>query len=229
MSRDVIIACDFENEEALTSFLNDFNHLENKPFLKIGMELFYKEGPELIRKLKNDGFKIFLDLKLHDIPNTVKKALKNVLTLDVEFVTIHSMGGVKMMSEAASIRDELNSKTKLLAVTILTSLDDEILNSELLINSNTEATVKHYCKNIRKANVDGIICSPNEASLAKEFGLFAVTPGIRLESDSIGDQKRVATPKLAKELGSEYIVVGRTITDSSDPVETYKKCMEDFS
>lgn len=191
------------------------------------MEIFYKEGPELVKDLTNRGFHIFLDLKLHDIPNTVEKAMRNIASLNVDITNVHAAGGIKMM-EAAK-RGLEGSNTKLIAVTILTSLNDEMLKNELDIEKTVNDVVYDYASNAKKAGLDGIVCSPLEAPIAKELGLISVTPGIRLAGDAKGDQSRVTTPSDAKNLGSTYIVVGRSITGALDPVAAYKKCMEDFN
>ena len=224
MERDVIIACDFKNQEELFSFLEPFKGLN--PFLKIGMEIFYKEGPQLVRKLKEMGCKIFLDLKLHDIPNTVEKAMRNLGELGVEITNCHAAGGINMMQAARRGLDatEAGKNTKLIAVTQLTSISQEILENELLIKENLADVVKTYALNSKAAGLQGVVCSPLEAPIIKELGLISVTPGIRFADDSKNDQKRVATPEYAKELGSTYIVVGRSITAASDPVAAYKRC-----
>ena len=228
MERDVIIACDFKNQEDLFSFLEPFNGLN--PFLKIGMEIFYKEGPQLVRKLKEMGCKIFLDLKLHDIPNTVEKAMRNLGELGVEITNCHAAGGINMMQAARRGLDatESGKNTKLIAVTQLTSISQEILENELLIKENLADVVKTYALNSKAAGLQGVVCSPLEAPIIKELGLISVTPGIRFADDSKNDQKRVATPEYAKELGSTYIVVGRSITAASDPVAAYKRCVKEF-
>ena len=228
MGKNVIIACDFKNKEELLSFLRPFEGLN--PFLKIGMEIFYKEGPELVKELKKMGCKIFLDLKLHDIPNTVEKAMRNIAELGVEITNVHAAGGIKMMEAARRGLDstEEGKKTKLIAVTQLTSTSQEVLEKELLIEKPLDEVVKTYALNAKAAGLDGVVCSPLEASIIKELGLISVTPGIRFADDSADDQKRIATPKFAKENGSTYIVVGRSITGASDPVEAYKKCVKEF-
>lgn len=228
MKREVIIACDFKCSEELFEFLKNFK--EEKPFLKIGMELFYKEGPELIKQLKGEGAKIFLDLKLHDIPNTVYKAMKNIASLNVDITNVHSCGGIEMMKAGLSgLREGAKEKTPLLiAVTQLTSISQEILNKELLISGDINEVVGAYANNTKIAGLNGVVCSPLEAPIIKEMGLISVTPGIRFDEGSAGDQKRIATPALAKELGSDYIVVGRPITASSNPLEAYKKCVKEF-
>ncbi len=223
---DVIIACDFKNKSDLYNFLVP---LENeKPFIKIGMELFYKEGPKLVKELKDKGYKIFLDLKLHDIPNTVYKAMWNIALLNVDITNVHAAGGIKMMEAARRAIVEVGAKTKLIAVTQLTSIDNEILKEELLINSSINETVRHYALNSKKAGLDGVVCSPLEAPIIKELGLISVTPGIRFANNSSNDQVRVTTPKKAKELGSTFIVVGRSITKANNPKEAYLKAKKEF-
>lgn len=226
--RDVIIACDFKNQDELFEFLKPFEGLN--PFLKIGMEIFYKEGPSLVRKLKEMGCKIFLDLKLHDIPNTVEKAMRNIGELGVEITNCHAAGGINMMAAARRGLDasEAGKNTKLIAVTQLTSISQEILETELLIEKPLNEVVKTYALNAKSAGLDGVVCSPLEAPIIKELGLISVTPGIRFADDSKNDQKRVATPEYARELGSTYIVVGRSITAASDPVGAYKRCVKEF-
>ncbi len=226
--RDVIIACDFKNQDELFEFLKPFDGLN--PFLKIGMEIFYKEGPQLVQKLKEMGCRIFLDLKLHDIPNTVEKAMKNIATLGVEITNVHAAGGIKMMEAARRGLDSVpaGKNTKLIAVTQLTSISQEALEQELLIEKPLADVVKAYALNAKSAGLDGVVCSALEAPIIKELGLISVTPGIRFADDSVNDQKRVATPAYAKELGSSYIVVGRSITAAEDPVAAYKRCVKEF-
>lgn len=226
--RDVIIACDFKNQDDLFDFLKPFDGLN--PFLKIGMEIFYKEGPQLVKKLKEMGCKIFLDLKLHDIPNTVEKAMRNIAELGVEITNVHAAGGIKMMEAARRGLDavEAGKNTKLIAVTQLTSISQEALENELLIKEPLADVVKAYALNAKSAGLDGVVCSALEAPIIKELGLISVTPGIRFADDSVNDQKRVATPAYAKELGSSYIVVGRSITAAEDPVAAYKRCVKEF-
>ncbi len=228
MKRDVIIACDFKSKEELMTFLVPFKGLN--PYIKIGMEMFYKEGPGLVRELKKDGFKIFLDLKLCDIPNTVKKAMEKIGELGVEITNLHAFGGIEMMKAAREGLDatESGKKTRLIAVTVLTSINDEILHDELLIDHKVDEVVKTYAGNAKKAGLDGVVCSALEAPIIKEMGLISVTPGIRLAGDDANDQKRVATPSLAKELGSTFIVVGRSITKAENPVSAYQKCVKEF-
>ena len=226
--RDVIIACDFKNREDLIEFLKPFDGYS--PYLKIGMEIFYKEGPSLVRELKEKGFKIFLDLKLHDIPNTVEKAMRNIASLGVDITNVHAAGGIEMMKAARRGLDSVEGgkNTKLIAVTQLTSISPEALENELLIKAPLADVVKTYALNAKTAGLDGVVCSALEAPIIKELGLISVTPGIRFQDDSVNDQKRVATPSYAKELGSTYIVVGRSITASSNPLEAYLRCVKEF-
>ena len=228
MGKAVIIACDFSSREELFGFLDKLG--EYKPFLKVGMELYYKEGPEMVRELKRRGYKIFLDLKLHDIPNTVYKAMRNLGSLGVDMTNVHASGGVKMMSEAKrGLLEGSNGEAPILiAVTQLTSTDADMLKNELLIGETLENTVKTYALNAKKAGLDGVVCSPLEAPIIKELDLVSVTPGIRLAGDSKDDQKRISTPALAKELGSTYIVVGRSITGAEDVKEAYLRCKKEF-
>ncbi len=226
--RDVIIACDFSSREILYNFLKPFEGMN--PYLKIGMELFYKEGPILVKELHDKGFKIFLDLKLHDIPNTVEKAMKNIGLLGVELANCHAAGGIKMMEAARRGLDSsiIGKQTKLIAVTQLTSTSQDVLENELLIKKPLDEVVKTYALNAKKAGLDGVVCSPLEASIIKELGLISVTPGIRFADDLANDQKRISTPGYAKEQGASYIVVGRSITSSDDPVAAYNKCVKEF-
>lgn len=228
MGKDVIIACDFKNREELFKFLEPFKGLN--PFLKIGMEIFYKEGPQLVRDLKAQGCKIFLDLKLHDIPNTVEKAMRNLSELGAEIVNCHAAGGIEMMKAARRGLDatEQGKKSELIAVTQLTSISQEALEKELLIEKPLPEVVKQYALNAKEAGLQGVVCSPLEAPIIKELGLLSVTPGIRFADNSKDDQKRVATPDYAKELGSTYIVVGRAITGATDPVAAYQRCVKEF-
>lgn len=228
MGKDVIIACDFKNKEELFKFLVPFKGLN--PFLKIGMEIFYKEGPKLVKELKKQGCKIFLDLKLHDIPNTVEKAMRNISELGVEIVNCHAAGGIEMMKAARRGLDftEEGKKSELIAVTQLTSISQEALENELLIKLPINEVVKAYALNAKNAGLQGVVCSPLEAPIIKELGLISVTPGIRFADNTKDDQKRVATPDYAKELGSTYIVVGRAITGAEDPVAAYNRCIKEF-
>ncbi|MCF0115259.1 MAG: orotidine-5'-phosphate decarboxylase [Erysipelotrichaceae bacterium] len=227
--RDVIIACDFSSKEETLKFLDQFT--ERKPFVKIGMELFYAEGPEMVKEIKARGHKIFLDLKLHDIPNTVGKAMKNVAKLGVDLTNVHAAGGVAMMEAAQKAINEVSPSTQLIAVTQLTSISQEVLEEELWIDHPINETIQHYAKNAQKAGLAGVVCSPLEAGLVQEacgHDFITVTPGIRFADDSKGDQKRVTTPLKAKEIGSHYIVVGRSITGASDPVAAYNRCLKEF-
>ena len=228
MGKDVIIACDFKNREELFKFLEPFKGLN--PFLKIGMEIFYKEGPQLVRDLKAQGCRIFLDLKLHDIPNTVEKAMRNLSELGAEIVNCHAAGGIEMMKAARRGLDatEEGKKSELIAVTQLTSISQEALENELLIEKPLPEVVRQYALNAKAAGLQGVVCSPLEAPIIKELGLLSVTPGIRFADNSKDDQKRVATPDYAKELGSTYIVVGRAITGATDPVAAYIRCVKEF-
>ena len=231
MNNNVIIACDFESKEKLYDFLKPFEGLN--PYLKIGMEMYYKEGPSLVRDLKEKGFKIFLDLKLHDIPNTVKKSMEKLGELGVDLTNVHAEGGIEMMRAAREglNNTKLGKNTKLIAVTVLTSINEDILHNELLVDSNKSVkdVARAYAENAKKAGLDGCVCSAYEAPVMDELGLISVCPGIRLQGDSVGDQKRVATPKLAHDNKATYIVVGRSITGSNNPVEAYKKCLEEFN
>ena len=210
------------------NFLKLFEGLN--PFLKIGMEIFYKEGPQLVRDLKAQGCRIFLDLKLHDIPNTVEKAMRNLSDLGVVIVNCHAAGGIEMMKAARRGLDatEQGKKSELIAVTQLTSISQEALENELLINRPLPEVVRTYALNAKQAGLQGVVCSPLEAPLIKELGLISVTPGIRFADNTKADQKWVATPDYAKELGSTYIVVGRAITGAADPVAAYNRCVKEF-
>ena len=224
--RDVIIACDFPGAEECLRFLEVFRG--RQPYLKIGMELFYAAGPSLVRKLKEDGYSVFLDLKLHDIPNTVRSAMRVLAGLGVDMVNVHA-AGTRAMMEAA--REGLGSGTKLLAVTQLTSTDEARMREELLITRPLEEVVLHYARNAAEAGLDGVVCSPLEAAGvhgACGEGFLTVTPGIRFATDAVGDQVRVTTPAIARELGSDYIVVGRPITRAADPVAAWEQCRKDF-
>jgi len=229
MKREVIIACDFSSQQQVLEFLDQFT--EVKPFVKIGMELFYAEGPEMVKEIKRRGHKIFLDLKLHDIPNTVYKAMKNVAKLGVDMTNVHAAGTVEMMKAAQKAIDEVNPETKLIAVTQLTSTSEEVMKEELWIDHPINDTVQHYALNAQKAGLAGVVCSPLEASLVKDVcgaEFVTVTPGIRFDDASKGDQKRVTTPAMAREIGSHYIVVGRPITAAENPVEAYARCVREF-
>ncbi|NLA84499.1 MAG: orotidine-5'-phosphate decarboxylase [Clostridiales bacterium] len=230
MGKDVIIACDFSSTGQVMDFLDLFG--EEKPFVKIGMELFYAEGPEIVRRIKERGHKIFLDLKLHDIPNTVKKAMKVLSLLNIDMTNLHAAGSSAMMQAAVEglTRPDV-TRPILLAVTMLTSIDEATMQKELLIGSSLSDTVMTYAKNAASAGLDGVVCSPHEspqvhASCGPNF--LTVTPGVRFADSSAGDQARVTTPAEARKLGSDYIVVGRPITQADDPVEAYRRCMNEF-
>lgn len=225
---DTIIACDFGSPEQCLEFLDKFKELENKPYLKIGMELFYAGGPEIVKNLKKMGFKIFLDLKLHDIPNTVKKAMKVLSSLDVDIVNVHASGTIEMMKAAKEgLTREDGTRPLLIAVTQLTSTSEEAMQKQLLINSSIDETIAHYAKNAKEAGLDGVVCSPLEVRKVKENcgkDFLTITPGIRFADSSKDDQVRITTPEKARELGSDFIVVGRPITASDDPVKAYLRC-----
>jgi len=230
MNRDVIIACDFASAADTLAFLDKFG--DEKPFLKIGMELFYAEGPSIVRTLKERGHKLFLDLKLHDIPNTVKKAMHSLSCLNVDMVNLHAGGGKAMMEAAIEglMRPD-GTRPMLIAVTMLTSISEETMNEELKIPGKVQETVLHYAANAKAAGLDGIVCSPLEAGLVHEHcgaEFCTVTPGVRFADGAVGDQKRVTTPAKAKEIGSDFIVVGRPITAAEDPVAAYKRCVAEF-
>ena len=231
MGKDVIIACDFSSSAETTAFLDKFT--DKKPFVKIGMELFYAEGPSIVRAIKRRGHKIFLDLKLHDIPNTVKKAMSVLSALDVDILNLHAGGTVPMMEAALEgLTRPDGSRPLLIAVTQLTSTDNETMKRDLLIDKPIDEVVMHYAENAKNAGLDGVVCSPLEAGKVHEkcgSGFLTVTPGIRFADGDIGDQKRVTTPLKAKELGSDYIVVGRPITAASDPVAAYNRCIDEFT
>lgn len=232
MSKDVIIACDFSSKAELLSFLEQFKNEHTKPFLKVGMELFYAEGPEIVREIKQRGHQIFLDLKLHDIPNTVKKAMSVLSALDVDIVNLHAAGTVAMMEAALEgLTRPDGSRPLLIAVTQLTSTSEERMKNDLLIDRSLDEVVLHYAANAKIAGLDGVVCSPLEASKVKDVcgsEFLTITPGVRFADGSAGDQVRVTTPARAKELGSDYIVVGRPITEATDPVAAYKKCRLEF-
>ena len=230
MGKDVIIACDFSSADEVFAFLDKFG--ERKPFVKIGMELFYSQGPDIVKKIKERGHKIFLDLKLHDIPNTVKKSMAVLSGLDVDMTNLHASGTIAMMQAALEgLTRPDGSRPLLIAVTQLTSTDAERMKNELLINEDIDKVVMHYAHNAKLAGLDGVVCSPLEAGkvhevCGKEF--LTVTPGVRFADGDMGDQKRVMTPEQAKIIGSDYIVVGRPITAAEDPVAEYLKCVEQF-
>ncbi len=230
MGKAVIIACDFKNKADTLKFLDKFK--DEKLFLKIGMELFYSEGPDIVREIKKRGHKIFLDLKLHDIPNTVEKAMKSLANLDVDMTNVHAAGTKDMMSAGLrGLTKDDGTRPLLIAVTQLTSTSQERMEQELLIKEPIEDVVMHYAENTKEAGLDGVVCSPLEvqavkAKCGKDF--ITVTPGIRFAAKDAGDQVRITTPAKAKELGSDYIVVGRPITQAENPVEAYKICVKDF-
>lgn len=230
MGKDVIVACDFASAQQTYAFLDRFT--ARKPFVKIGMELYYAEGPQIVRELKARGHKIFLDLKLHDIPNTVKKAMAVLSRLDVDICNLHASGTIPMMEAALEgLTRPDGTRPLLIAVTQLTSTDQVHMEDDLLIHAPMADVVSHYARNAKKAGLDGVVCSPLEAqtvheACGKEF--LTVTPGVRFADGDAGDQKRVMTPAQAKEIGSDYIVVGRPITASADPVAAYERCVAEF-
>ena len=230
MGKDVIIACDFSSKEQVFSFLDKFTG--KKPFVKIGMELFYAEGPQIVREIKARGHKIFLDLKLHDIPNTVKKSMAVLSGLDVDMTNLHAAGTINMMTAALEgLTREDGTRPILIAVTQLTSTDQETMENDLLIKEPIDQVVLHYAENAARAGLDGVVCSPLEAGKVHArcgSGFVTVTPGVRFADGEVGDQKRVMTPAAAKEIGSDYIVVGRPITAAADPVAAYERCCEEF-
>ena len=231
MNRDVIIACDFPNRETTLAFLDRFQG-GRKPFVKIGMELFYGAGPEIVREIKARGHRIFLDLKLHDIPNTVKKAMQVLSALDVDMVNVHAAGTVAMMKAAVEgLTRADGTRPLLIAVTQLTSTSEEALHEELLIGPSMNETIEKYASNAREAGLDGVVCSPLEAGLVKTAcgrDFLTVTPGIRFADAAADDQVRITTPARAREIGSDYIVVGRPITAAPDPVAAYHRCVNEF-
>ncbi len=230
MGKDVIIACDFASAKDVFAFLDKFTG--KKPFVKIGMELFYAEGPEIVREIKKRGHKIFLDLKSHDIPNTVKKSMAVLSGLDVDLCNLHASGTIRMMEAAIEgLTRPDGTRPLLIAVTQLTSTDQESMENDLLIHEPIDQVVLHYAKNAKLAGLDGVVCSPLEAgkvhdTCGKDF--LTVTPGVRFADGDIGDQKRVMSPAEAKKIGSDYIVVGRPITAAPDPVAAYERCVAEF-
>ena len=230
MNKDVIIACDFPSRNETLDFLDGFT--QRKPFIKIGMELFYAEGPQIVREIKARGHQIFLDLKLHDIPNTVKRAFAVLSALDVDMVNLHAAGGSEMMRYALEgLTRPDGSRPLLIAVTQLTSTGPEMLKDELLIEHPMTETVMHYAKTAAAAGLDGVVCSPLEAAKVKEncgSGFITVTPGIRFSDAKSDDQKRIMTPERAAEAGCDYLVVGRPITQAEDPQAAYQRCLQDF-
>jgi orotidine-5'-phosphate decarboxylase len=231
MQRDVIIACDFSSKEACLNFLDQFSG-SRKPFVKIGMELFYAEGPEMVRQIKARGHKVFLDLKLHDIPNTVRKAMSVVSALDVDMVNVHAAGTVAMMKAALEgLTRADGTRPLLIAVTQLTSTSEEVMQKELLIGAGINDTIVQYARNAKEAGLDGVVCSPLEAAMVKEScgsNFLTVTPGIRFADAAADDQVRITTPAKAREIGSDYIVVGRPIIAAANPVAAYNRCLEEF-
>ncbi len=230
MGKDVIIACDFASREQTMNFLDQFT--EEKPFVKIGMELYYAEGPAIVREIKSRGHKIFLDLKLHDIPNTVKKAMSVLSNLDVDITNLHAAGTTAMMKAALEgLTRPDGTRPLLIAVTQLTSTDQESMERDLLIHEPIDQVVMHYAETAKNAGLDGIVCSPLEAGKVHGRcgdGFLTITPGVRFADGDVGDQKRVMTPAAAKEIGSDYIVVGRPITQAEDPVAAYRRCVAEF-
>ncbi len=230
MGKDVIIACDFSGKKEVMEFLDLFK--EEKPYVKIGMELFYSAGPDIVREIKKRGHKIFLDLKLHDIPNTVRKSMAVLSELDVDMCNLHAAGTKAMMQAALEgLTRADGTRPLLIAVTQLTSTDEERMRNELLIERPVDEVVMHYAKNAADAGLDGVVCSPLEAGKVKSVcgnAFLTVTPGVRFADGDAGDQKRVTTPAKAKEIGSDYIVVGRPITAAENPVEAYKRCVKEF-
>ncbi|MBQ8304258.1 MAG: orotidine-5'-phosphate decarboxylase, partial [Clostridia bacterium] len=228
--KDVIVACDFSSAKETFEFLDKFTG--RKPFVKIGMELFYAEGPSIVKDIKKRGHKIFLDLKLHDIPNTVKKAMKVLSNLDVDITNLHASGTVRMMEAALQgLTREDGTRPLLIAVTQLTSTDQESMENDLLIKEPIDKVVMHYAANAAKAGLDGVVCSPLEAQKVHDTcgdKFLTVTPGVRFADGDVGDQKRVMTPAQAKKIGSDYIVVGRPITAAADPVAAYERCVNEF-
>lgn len=230
MGKDVIVACDFSSAQQVFDFLDKFE--ERKPFVKIGMELFYAEGPQIVREIKKRGHKIFLDLKLHDIPNTVKKSMSVLSSLDIDMCNVHAAGTINMMTAALEglTRDD-GSRPLLIAVTQLTSTDRETMERDLLIHDEMDKVVMHYAHNALTAGLDGVVCSPQESGkVHQECGnsFLTVTPGVRFKDGDAGDQKRIMNPAEAKKAGSDYIVVGRPITSAEDPVEAYERCIREF-
>lgn len=226
MGRDVIIACDFSSKKDTLKFLDKFK--KKKPFVKIGMELFYSEGPSIVKEIKKRGHKIFLDLKLHDIPNTVRKSMAVLSKLKVDMINCHASGTTAMMKAA---REGLGPKGLLIAVTQLTSTDQNSMEKDLLIKEDLPKVVMHYAKKAKESGLNGVVCSPLEAkkvhqTCGKDF--ITVTPGVRFKENAKGDQKRVMTPAEAKKIGSDYIVVGRPITEADDPVKAYNRCLKEF-
>ena len=231
MNRDVIIACDFAGRQQTLDFLDAFAD-RRKPFVKIGMELFYAEGPDIVRELKRRGHPVFLDLKLHDIPNTVKKAMRVLSALEVDIVNVHAAGTIDMMRAALEgLTRPDGSRPLLIAVTQLTSTSEERMQQELLIGASINDTIVKYAQNAREAGLDGVVCSPLEAAMVKDAcgpDFLTITPGIRFADAAADDQVRITTPASAREIGSDYIVVGRPVTAAPDPVAAYRRCLLEF-
>jgi orotidine-5'-phosphate decarboxylase len=232
MNRDVIIACDFNSKAELMAFLDNFKDEERKPFLKVGMELYYAEGPAIVKEIKERGHKIFLDLKLHDIPTTVKKAMSVLSNLDVDITNLHAAGTNAMMEAALEgLTRPDGTRPLLIAVTQLTSTSEERMKEDLLIDRPLDEVVMHYASNAKKSGLDGVVCSPLEAGKVHDVcgdAFLTITPGVRFAEGEVGDQVRVTTPAKARELGSDYIVVGRPITQAADPVAAYRRCVAEF-
>lgn len=230
--RDVIVACDFSSSEQVLEFLDKFASCERKPFVKIGMELYYAGGPQIVREIKARGHKIFLDLKLHDIPNTVRKTMKVLSALDVDMTNVHAAGTIEMMKAALEgLTREDGTRPLLIAVTQLTSTSQERMEQDLLIKAPIADVIAHYAANAQTAGLDGVVCSPLEAGIVKErcgASFMAVTPGIRFADAAADDQVRITTPARAREIGSDFIVVGRPVTAAEDPVAAYLRCVEEF-
>ena len=232
MGKDVIVACDFDSMEKTLAFLDRFKGQARKPFVKIGMELYYAEGPRIVREIKSRGHRIFLDLKLHDIPNQVKQAMAVLRRLDVDICNVHAAGTIRMMEAALEgLTRPDGSRPLLIAVTQLTSTDQESMEKDLWIERPLDEVVMHYAQNARKAGLDGVVCSPLEAGKVHETcgkDFLTVTPGVRFADGDVNDQKRVMTPAEARRVGSDYIVVGRPITAAEDPVAAYERCVAEF-
>ncbi len=230
MAKDVIIACDFSDAQTTLNFLDKF--IDCKPFVKIGMELFYASGPDIVKEIKKRGHKIFLDLKLHDIPNTVNKTMKVLSKLDIDITNVHAAGTIEMMKAALDgLKREDGTSPLLIAVTQLTSTSEQRMQEELLIQASIKDTIIKYAQNTKKAGLAGVVCSPLEATLVKQAcgsSFITVTPGIRFADSAKDDQVRITTPSQAREIGSDYIVVGRPITAAEDPVAAYKRCVKEF-
>ena len=232
MGKDVIVACDFDSMEKTLAFLDKFESQPRKPFVKIGMELYYAEGPQIVREIKKRGHKIFLDLKLHDIPNQVKKAMAVLSRMDVDICNVHAAGTIRMMEAALEgLTRPDGTRPLLIAVTQLTSTSEERMQNELLIGAGIGETIVKYAQNAREAGLDGVVCSPLEAAMVKDAcgpDFVTVTPGIRFADAAADDQVRITTPARAREIGSDYIVVGRPVTAAPDPVAAYQRCLQEF-